>query len=279
MDINYIDLRFENNGKILEVGKGSSYRLLSIDGISSPDYDLSITGNALADGSKVNKRRVKSRSIAVEAEYVGKLKKQERDNLVRFFNIHQGGTLYIDNNGIKRSIDYDIDSFNSKIDNMYMPLKFLVNLYCKDPYFLNKEDITNEIVTWVGGLTFPLELPTTFAVAGAKIMNVKNEGDVATPITIEIYGPANFPKIQVRETGEYIKVNKKLTADDVVTITTQFGNKRVELNGVNAFNILELPGSTFFDLAVGDNVVELTTLDESEDTRVRISYRNRYIGI
>lgn len=65
----------------------------------------------------------------------------------------------------------------------------------------------------------------------------------------------------------------------MVTITTEFGNKRVEFNGENAFNILDLPSSKFFSLQVGDNVLELMTEDESDNVNVKVSYRNRYIGV
>lgn len=279
MDTRFINLKFESNRKILEVGNGKPYRLLRIEGIDSGEYELSISDNILTDGSRVNNRRIKSRPIAIEAEYVGRNSKNERDRIIRFFNIHQGGILTIDLNGITRTIPYEIEGFKSKLDNLYMPLRFLVQLYCPNPFLLGEFEEGKEIVTWIGGMSFPLRLPTRFAMAGPKTINIVNDGDVETPAKIVVYGPATNPKIQKRGTGEYLRIKKKLTSDDVVTITTEFGNKRVELNGENAFNILDLPTSKFFSLDVGDNVIELTTEDVNNNANAKISYRNRYIGV
>lgn len=279
MDINFMNLKLASNNRTLEVGRDYPYRLLYIDGIDSADYELNISGNVLADGSRVNTKKVKSRSIVIEAEYVGVDKKEERNKITRFFNIHKGGTLTINNNGTIRSIEYEVESFKTKIENMHMPLKFLVYLYCPNPFLLNESEISKEIITWMGGMTFPLRLPTRFAMAGERIINVINNGDVETPVKLELYGPATRPKITLRETGEFVRIKEILTADDVVTITTGFGNKRVLLNGENAFNIIDLPSSKFFSLGVGDNVVELTTEDVNDNANIKISYRNRYFGV
>lgn len=281
-----MEIRLINRfGDLIEISEESDFTLISIEGLGIPDVNINATKSPNQDGETYRNSNLEPRPITIEIELIAR-GKTDMQNKKRLLNkvinpaIGQLTFEYIDDS-VERSIKGITESTVYGYESNFTDYKqrILIDLLCSDPFFRDKADVTEEIVTWIGGLTFPLELPTTFAMAGAKMMNVKNEGDVATPVTVEIYGPANFPKIQVRETGEYIRVNKKLTADDVVTITTQFGNKRVELNGVNAFNILELPGSTFFDLAVGDNVVELTTLDDSEDTRVRISYRNRYIGI
>ena len=121
-------------------------------------------------------------------------------------------------------------------------------------------------------------MPTKFSTAGPRIINVVNNGDVETPIKLEITGTATNPKILKRLTGEFIKVNRTLTTDDTLVITTDFGNKRVEQNGVNVFNYIDL-NSTFFSLDVGDNVIELITDDVTDNANIKITYRNRYLGV
>jgi len=278
LDINYINLKFEVGDKIIEVGKGKPYRLLAIEGISSAEYDLSIRQNISADGSKITRKSVKSRPVFIVAEYVGMNKKAERDNIVRYFNLHESGKLTVNNNGISRLLNFDIEKFNASLENMYLPLKFKVDIYCSQPYFTDISISSEEMVTWIGGLTFPLSLPTQFAMAGEKIINIINNGDVATPITLEISGTATNPKITNTLTGEYIKVNRTLVDGDTLIITTEFGNKRVEQNGINVFNYIDL-GSTFFSLNEGDNVIELTTDDINDNATIRINYKNRYLGV
>lgn len=279
MDTKYINLKFISGNKTLEVGKGKPFRLLNIDGIESGEIVLDTTDNVLSDGTRVRNRRIAFRPIMVECEYTGRNKEEQRRFVAGFFNVHKGGTLQIDYMGAKREIPYEVEGYKSKLENIYTPYRFLVHLYCPEPFLLDIVESSKEIVTWIGGISFPLKLPTRFAMAGPRIINVVNNGDVETPVRIEIFGPATNPKITLRETGEFIRIKDTLTADDIVIITTEFGNKRVEKNGQNAFNILDLPDSTFFNLQVGDNVIEFTTEDVSNNANAKISYRNRYLGV
>ena len=92
----------------------------------------------------------------------------------------------------------------------------------------------------------------------------------------------HYPCVINHATGEFIKVERTLTTDDTLYITTEFGNKKVEIerNGVrnNAFNYIDLD-STFFQLKVGDNMIEYTTDNDLEPQSVEIRYRNRYLGV
>ena len=134
----------------------------------------------------------------------------------------------------------------------------------------------------MGGLKFPLRLPTIFAHRGYQRV-FENVGDVPTPVQIEFKGPAQNPTIFNRTTGEFIAVNRELGPDDILFIDTAFGQKRVEIqraNGEseNAFNYIDL-ASSFFQLELGDNLIEYSSNNDSTLTRVRVSYRNRYVGI
>lgn len=279
MDTNYINLKFISDNKEIEVGKDSPFRLLLIEGLSEIQNEVSKSPNTLSDGSKVRNRRAGTRPLMIECEYTGKDKEERRKYTASFFNVHNGGTLFIDYMGTKRKIDYEIEGYLAPLPNLHMPFKFLVHLNCPNPYLLDIDETVEEIVTWIGGMTFPWSLPNTFATPGEKTLNVYNAGNVETPATYTITGPAINPKIINRDTGEYIQIDKELTADDTVVITTGYGNKRVELNGENAFNYLKLPGSSFMELNVGDNVLEFITDDVSSNASLKIAYRNRYIGV
>lgn len=127
-------------------------------------------------------------------------------------------------------------------------------------------------------MIFPWMLPSSFAIKGPKKINIYNEGDVETPIRIEFKGPATNPRIINNTTGEYIQVNQVLARDEVLVATTDFGNKRVEINGRNVIRWIDL-NSIFWQLRPGDNIVEYTSDDEVEPAAVEISYRNRYVGV
>jgi hypothetical protein len=78
-----------------------------------------------------------------------------------------------------------------------------------------------------------------------------------------------------------LELNLTLQAGDIVTINTEIGKKRIELNqsGVitNQFNSLVL-GSTFLQLDEGDNVLYVTSESGSSFLLTQIAFRPRYSG-
>lgn len=282
MDTKFINLKFESNNKTLKVGKNESYRLLNIDGIDSGEYELNTTDNVLYDGSSIRDRRIKFRSILVEAEYSGRNTEDERRKLAGFFNIHHNGILTINYAGTVKRIKYAVESFKSKLSNLYKPLKFLIHLYCPNPFWQDIYESGELISTWIKGFQFPLKLPFQLRQRGETKKDIYNEGDVETPVDILFKGPAVNPSVTNLTTKEFIRVKRTLTSDDTLYITTERGNKKVEIereNGTreNAFHYIDLD-SVFFSLQVGDNLIEYNT-ENLEPQSVEIRYRNRYLGM
>ncbi len=280
-------LTFTNSkGQSVELGGNAPFILTKIEGTGAVDVNIQSQKSPYQDGSTYLDNTLEPRPISIEvmllADTIGEMT-ENRHRLLKVFNPKLGpGRLVYQLGNIKREIEAISELapvFSDAGDFKDTMQPGLMQLYCPSPFWLDEFETSEEIITWIGGIRFPLRLPTGFATAGDKIINVINKGDVETPIKLEIYGPATNPKITKRETGEYLKVKRELTADDVVVVTTDFGNKRIELNGENAFNILDLPDSNFFSLDIGDNVIELTTEDVTNNANVKISYRNRYIGI
>lgn len=276
---------YENdNGESIEISYSFPYFLQGLSGQDGAKASITKVSGAGQDGSTITNVVLADRDLQLQGAIRGNSKDEiakYRTKLLKVFSPKSKGWLQYEYGNLKRRIRCQVESgpIFSKKNNSYKFQDFLIDILCPNPFWLDDIEISEEITTWIGGISFPLRLPTTFAMAGPRIINVVNNGDVETPVRIEILGPATNPKITLRETGEFIRIKKELTRDDVVTITTEFGNKRVELNGQNAFNILDLPYSTFFNLKVGDNVIEFTTEDETNNANVKISYRNRYLGV
>ena len=78
------------------------------------------------------------------------------------------------------------------------------------------------------------------------------------------------------------KINKTMAAGEIITLTTDFGNKRVEsnLNGVtiNAFNYIDIE-STFLQLATGDNLFRYDADINIDNLEVTIYYTPQYLGV
>ncbi|MEG2018067.1 MAG: phage tail family protein [Clostridium sp.] len=280
MDKKYINLKFQSNNQTLMLQ--DDYKLIKIEGIEASDYEIVINNYTQNDGGYINKKRVLPRDISILFDYCN-LKNDgvERQNIIKFFNPKSQGILTVNYCGVERYIIYEIESFKEGRVSLHEPLSFNLNLICPDPYF--KDIILGEtIATFIGGWKFKFKLPFRFKQKGEPKKNIFNDGHVETPVEIIFKGPAVNPSIINHATGEFIKVERTLTTDDTLYITTEFGNKKVEIerNGVrqNAFHYIDLD-STFFQLQPGDNMIEYTTANELEPQSVEIRYRNRYIGV
>lgn len=155
--------------------------------------------------------------------------------------------------------------------------KFLLVLICHQPFWQDVYTESREMSYLMGGLQFGLKLPASFAKRGFQ-RAAFNTGDVSAPVEIEFKGAAVNPTVTNETTGQVIKVNRSLGPDDTLTIGTAFGSKYVRINGENAFHYLDL-SSEFWQLAPGDNILSYASNNDSINTRVTVTWRNRYVGI
>lgn len=106
-----------------------------------------------------------------------------------------------------------------------------------------------------------------------------NQGQVEAPVVIEIKGTCVNPRIENETTGEFILFKDlSMNADQTLVIDTTFGQKKVELDGVNVFNKLDF-SSTFFNLQKGENLIDFSDETGSTQTTIHFIYRNLYITI
>ena len=288
MDTKFLDLKFESNNRVLKIGKGKPYRLLSIEGIESGEYEIYTTDNVMGDGITVTNRRIKHRSIILEAEYTGNNPKLERPKLANFFNLYNSGKLIINYQGTERLTNYIVESYKVNSKNLYEPFKFLISLICPDPFLKDVNTTKSEIAIWRNVFEFPLELFEEGIELGYRepslIVNVFNSGDVACGMKIQFKALATVvnPSLFNVNNREYFKINKTMEAGEVITVTTHFQNKRVELNknGVvsNAFNWIDL-NSTFLQLEPGDNLLRYDADNGIDNLEVSIYYTPQYLGV
>jgi hypothetical protein len=106
-----------------------------------------------------------------------------------------------------------------------------------------------------------------------------NNGQAEAPLTIEITGACVNPKITNETTGEFIAFkNLTMTTGQKLIINTAFGEKKVQLDGANVFHKLDF-NSTFFSLAIGDNIINFTDDLGSPDASIIFKYKNLYVSI
>jgi hypothetical protein len=64
----------------------------------------------------------------------------------------------------------------------------------------------------------------------------------------------------------------------VLTISTEFGRKYVKINGENAFHYIDLD-SSFWSLVPGENILSYKSNNDSINTKVKVTWKNRYLDI
>jgi hypothetical protein len=283
-----IKLTLKSNNKILEITKDTPFKLISIDGIDSAEFQLNLASNAQSDGSTVNSKRIIKRPIAIVADFKGENKEIERKNLISFFNPKNVGVLIINYSGVERSIEYEIESFNSRINNIHDPLTFAVDLICPNPFWLELLESKEEIALWKGDFEFDLEITDEGIEMEHRepslIVNTINEGDVECGMRIEFKALATLtnPSLLNVNTGEFIKVNKGMVAGEIISVSTYFGKKKITstLNGVatNAINYIDYE-STFLQLGLGDNLMRYDATSGIDNLEVSIYYMPQYLGV
>lgn len=279
-------------GESIVLGADAPYILTKIDGTGAAQASLQTQKAPYQDGVTHLDTTLEPRPLTLEimvlAENAAEMQ-QRRRRLAQVLNPKLGpGTVRYEYGGKMWEIGAIPElapAFPDGGDFEDTMQPGLISLLCPLPFWQDTVAESEEMADWIGGLRFGLMLPTMFAGRSTRLNRVlHNAGDVDTPITIEFTGPCLYPKVINADTGEYISVRTELAANEKLIVTTHFGNKTVKLRNIdtgqesNAFHLLDL-GSTFFQLAPGDNQLSYDADQGKESATVWIRWRNRYVGV
>ncbi|HEX9062631.1 MAG TPA: phage tail family protein [Clostridia bacterium] len=282
-------LIYENEkGESITFDTFPPFFLSNVNGIDGIKNIFSTQKSPYQDGNTLLNKTLDVRDISLSGLIIGKNLdeiKAYRRQMLKVFNPKLSGELTYIYNDSKKKIKCEVENAPSfSEDNVTRVQKFVVNLYCNDPFWTDAVETQQEIAGWVGGFNFPLELSSSGIEMGTKllniIVNINNPGDVdcGNKIIFKALASVTNPQILNTVTGEYIKINKVMAAGDVITLTTDFGNKKVLLNGNNAFSLIDL-NSTFFQLSVGDNLLKYQADANVNNLEVYVYYTPKYLGI
>ncbi len=150
-----------------------------------------------------------------------------------------------------------------------------VDLIASDPCWF--EDAREQHLQGLtGGLAFPVAFPAHFAFV-SPIVTIDNPGDIESPVTIRVTGPALNPVITNVTTGEQIGLTLDLAPGEWVEIRTAFGSASCRhWTGASLMGVVQ-PGSTFWRMQPGPNTLKYT--DSGGNASVLIQYSPRYTGV
>lgn len=166
-----------------------------------------------------------------------------------------------------------------------------IDLIAHNPYWYSYPRTIVHFGT-AAALHFPLTFPITFpGLTGTQ--TVMNYGDTPSEVTIVVTGGVTNPAIR-REyslsTGgvpvtETISFTLEMLVDDILTITTGFGNKTLSLYhaatglyDTNPFQYLD-QGSTFWSLVPGENRVSVSNTAFVTGLTTTVEAGSKYSGI
>lgn len=279
---------FKNSrGQSIILSNTRPYILTKIENTGSPKTTILSSKAPGQDGKSYHGSLLEERILPITGGIVGtdiEDMYRKRQELCSVCNPKIPGKLIYINNAGEYAIDVVVEDspvFKQQVNNIQ---EFLIQLYCYNPFWKDNFISSKQMSYVMGGLTFPLKLPTQFSQRSFK-RKVINSGDVETPLLIEFYGPATNPTIKNNTTREFITIKRELKETDKLVINTDFGNKKVVIvdeseKETNVLNWIDLKeGFGFFQLIPGENEIEYGSKNDSKKTRVKISYRNRYVGV
>lgn len=272
-------MEFIHGGKTLATSP--QFRIISQSGLSSSDYAISAADLAGQDGSIVTSTKTMARQIDFIGDYVAPMRQQ----FVSFFRPKVQGTLTVTYNGTTRMINYYVSAAKWDATNIWNKKeRFSLRLLCPDPYFMGMDDYGQNIAARQNLFAFPFAFTkkvgiiTEYTEYGG-LVGVDNQGDMPTPITVEIEAKAYIhnPKFENVTTGEYIEMSMDMKSGDVLMLNTG-SPPTAKLNGVIVTKY-DKRSTANMRLVEGINRVRYSAKAGSADMSVTLRYRPKFLGI
>lgn len=189
--------------------------------------------------------------------------------------IERGGSLpVLETEAVPRSGPIESDRLGH---NIYYDIELL----CPDPFFRETAD-SNVTMQQAGGFQFPVQHPFEMVAFNLEA-EIINNGDIAVPLRIRLYGEATSPRLTNITTGKAIEVTGAVAAGEYVEINTGFGKKSIELVAAdgtrsNIMGRLNLAFDDFFKLQRGANTIRFSAASNISGKAV-VDWRQQYAGI
>lgn len=280
------DWTFTYNGLTVG-GDGSPYQLMQVTGLhDSPEVRTSDATRARAHGLFAGTDLLGGRSLTAEIEVVAQhpnetywsdfsraLVPGQTAELPLAFQVPgvAGGISVVLNARVRRlALPIDRAYFNGHGSAA-------VEFWATDPRIYSQASTTysvNQAAVSGAGLSFPITFPLTFggAVSGGQFV-ANNAGEFAAPWTATISGPITNPVLENVTAGVSIAFVGSLGTGETLVISS--ADRSVLLNGTASRYSWLVVGSSWWELAPGDNTVRLAGTSGSGS--VSFSYRSAWV--
>lgn len=174
-----------------------------------------------------------------------------------------------------------VDIPESTRKGLVQPFKLVCKI--KDPTIFGADlKVANtgvaDLTVSTGTAIFPFKYSIIYGASTTSVSaDANNLGDLPVyPISINIHGPVNIPKIINTTTGEYLEVSVNLaTGSNELVFSYDKDSLSVLLDGVNVTKQVT-SASTFFKIPPGSNIFELTGTSIGNGAYATISFYDGY---
>lgn len=253
---------------------------LKLEGFAASEYEISLADNAQYDGGCVAGRTIRPRPLYIEYEDMS----INSSLFLSMFNPKYAGKLTVTLNDDTKYINYEVAAFNVLQENLNDAPVLQIDLICPDPYFYEVDDFNKNIASRQALWGFPfVQMASVGFVSDYKVFTdqtlILNRGDVETGLIIDFKcnDMVVNPKIELWGTGEYMRIFREMSAGDTIKFETNTARKNIYVNGERYTNFD--PGSTFFQLREGENILKYGSDQGYDMLDVYVRYRAKYLGV
>ncbi len=278
-----------SRGFKLEFGYSFPFFLKDYSGIHEYSGTVSTVKSAFGVGEIYVGTSVNSRNISlIVALKDDILLQQRRNQIYNIFPLNDKGILYFYEGKLERKINYYVENIAPvRVGNH---IYFTVSLKCPNPYFSDTKESIVTLNNWNKLLEFPLEIiDDTGLEFGTKNENttleINNNSHINYGLTVVFTanGKVINPCLTNKLTGETMKINYTLSANEKIVIKTYIDEKsivHINQNGNETDIINFLVFGTKFLQAINGNNRFISSADSGqENLDTSISFYNYYEAI
>lgn len=235
--------------------------VIHIDGLNPPGASILTTKMAGTDGEEFNSSSVGMRNIVIELCLKSPIEKN-RQKINRLFRSKRWVRFFYQN----ETHDVYIDGYVETHENDFFTMKQKpqISILCPSSHFKNNADSVIEFSNTQANFQFPFSISSEgveLGIISRLTTAVIDAGDIETGCTIKLQATASNivnPVFYNRTTQQFFGVNITMLEGDIVTISTNKGNKTVKLlrDGVETNIIANMSeGSEWITFAPYENEV------------------------
>ena len=239
-------------------------------------------------GATIQSSNVQARPVTISGILVGSFQAQNKNRLLSVIRPDLSARLYAD--------DYYLEvrpSSTPTIEPRPKFANFQFQLLAAYPYW-QKDDSASATLSGVrkgfrlmdenGNKQWWINDPAKYRfgeVIDAQFINLQNTGQVSIPfkVTFKALAPVENPKLIDAATNKFLLLNKTMVAGE--TVVVEITHERTYVNSSvdgECRGALDLQ-SSFFRLAVGDNVIKPEATSGKANLQVKIDFATEIVGV